>query len=128
MELKMLTGLCGPDVSLTRGDPYTCDDFEAVRLVRAGFAKPEDPEAFEKAAAEFDIAAAVSDAIENGELDQEGQIAASAKAIADGTDAEVAKPLAGGDGASKAEAVAQKAPDDAPATPKPASGRAKARS
>ena len=34
MELIMKTGLCGPDISLTRGDSHICEDFEAVRLLR----------------------------------------------------------------------------------------------
>ena len=107
MELKMLTGLCGPDVSLTRGDSHTCDDdFEGVRLVRAGFAEPKDPEAFAKAAAAYDQAMA----------DQAASSDAAADAPADDDDA------------SKVAVVAPNAPDDAPATPKPASARAKARS
>jgi hypothetical protein len=37
--LEMLTGLSGPTISLSKGDPHSCDPAEAVRLVRAGFAK-----------------------------------------------------------------------------------------
>jgi hypothetical protein len=38
--IEMLTGLCGPDVNLVRGDPHRCEAAEASRLVRAGYALP----------------------------------------------------------------------------------------
>lgn len=44
MKVKMLTGLGGERFSLTRGDEYDCDDAEAVRLVRAGYAATQSDE------------------------------------------------------------------------------------
>ena len=46
MKLKMLTGLGGPKINLTRGDEHEFDDAEALRMVDAGLAIPTDPEAF----------------------------------------------------------------------------------
>jgi hypothetical protein len=39
-DVEMLTGLSGPDVCLIKGDPHVCAADEAVRLVRAGYARP----------------------------------------------------------------------------------------
>lgn len=39
MKIKMLTGMSGPEISLSPGDPHECDDLEAERLIRAGFAE-----------------------------------------------------------------------------------------
>lgn len=41
-KLKMLTGLCGPTISLVRGDEHECDEREASSLIRAGFAVATD--------------------------------------------------------------------------------------
>lgn len=38
MKLKMLTGMSGPKINLTRGDEHEFEDAEAIRLVRAGYA------------------------------------------------------------------------------------------
>ncbi len=42
MKINMLTGLSGPELSLSPGDPHECDDLEAARLVLAGFADTAD--------------------------------------------------------------------------------------
>lgn len=111
MELKMLTGLGGPDVSLTRGDPHTCDDFEAVRLVRAGFADPVDMEAYAAAEAAFDAAFSAekpessepaADAVQAGAEGVE-----PAKAPADGAPAEDAPVTAEGEAVAKAKPAAK---------------------
>lgn len=39
MLLKMLTGLSGPDLSLSLGDEHEFDNAEAERLIGAGFAE-----------------------------------------------------------------------------------------
>jgi hypothetical protein len=43
--VRMLTGMAGPFGTWTTGDPYTCDEAEAGRLIAAGYAEPwpEDP-------------------------------------------------------------------------------------
>ena len=84
MELVMTTGLCGPKTSLIRGDTHEPDDdFEAVRLVRAGFAKPKNKTEFDKAAKAFDAAEAKKQA--------EAEKAEAAKAKA----SQAKKPAAG---------------------------------
>jgi len=114
MDVIMKTGLCGPDISLTRGDTHTCEDFEAVRLVRSGLASATDTEAFAAAAAAFDAA--------------EAEKAAAAEQAKDDA----------GDAADESDGVddAEKAGNDAPATPndavvtekpKPAARTAKAK-
>jgi len=39
MQIKMTTGLSGPDFSLSPGDSVTMDDVEGQRLIDAGFAQ-----------------------------------------------------------------------------------------
>lgn len=108
-KLKMLTGLGGPNISLTRGDEYECGEVEASRLIRAGFAVATDgfePIALEDDAEEQDEAAKAAAEAEAAE--------AEAKAKAD---AEAAAVAAEAEAKAKAEAAA--------AAAKPAAGKAK---
>ncbi|MEG3144223.1 hypothetical protein U1839_06110 [Sphingomonas sp. RT2P30] len=41
MRVRMLTSMAGPDISMSVGDIYECDQAEAIRLIEAGFAAPE---------------------------------------------------------------------------------------
>jgi hypothetical protein len=44
MKIRMLTGLSGPEISLSPKDETDqFDDVEAQRLIDAGFAEPVDP-------------------------------------------------------------------------------------
>ncbi|WP_338445948.1 hypothetical protein V5F89_12435 [Pelagerythrobacter marensis] len=66
----MLTGLSGPTVTLSRGDPHEpATDAEAIRLIDAGFAKAEDPK--EEKAARAKIAAAEKEAAEKEAAEKE---------------------------------------------------------
>lgn len=42
VALQMLTGMGGPDISLVSGDTYRCPPEQAVRLVRACFARQQN--------------------------------------------------------------------------------------
>lgn len=95
-KLKMLTGLCGPTISLVRGDEHECDEREASGLIRAGFA-------------------VALDGFEPLPLDDEPD------APADETDNEPAadaEPASDADAEPAAEAVAAKAPAPAKAPAK----------
>lgn len=93
-NLKMLTGISGPDFSLSRGDEREFDEAEASRLIRAGFAVatdgfapidlPADDPEFESAAAEA---------------------AAAAKAEQEAADAKAAEDTAAAEKAKEAEAA-----------------------
>ena len=108
MRLKMLTGLCGPAISLVRNDPHSPEsDHEAIRLIDAGFAVAEDPDEEAKirpiveaewAAADASVKAAIDDAIDNGVL--------------------VSKEAAAADADAKIEAAAQAVSEQKPAEPK----------
>lgn len=85
--LKMLTGLCGPDFSLVRGDEREFDEREASSLIRAGFAVATDdfvpiaPDETE-ADADAEAAAAAAEAEDNATADAEAAAAAEAEAKA----------------------------------------------
>jgi len=49
MNVRMLTGLSGTEVSLSPGDEFDFPDDEALRLVEAGFAVPVVKEKVERA-------------------------------------------------------------------------------
>jgi hypothetical protein len=111
-KLKMLTGLCGPAISLVRGDEHECDEREASGLIRAGFAVALDgfePLPLEDEATGEDTP--VIDAVA-------AEAAAKAKADAE------AKAKAEADAAAEAEAEA-KAKAEAEAAEKPAAAPAK---
>lgn len=40
IKIKMLTGLAGPEISLSPGDVYETTSDEAARLIEAGYAVP----------------------------------------------------------------------------------------
>ncbi|WP_370189259.1 hypothetical protein [Qipengyuania sp.] len=42
IDLTMLTGMSGPKINVTRGDPYSTDLDEAARMVRGGLAQASD--------------------------------------------------------------------------------------
>lgn len=44
MRVKLLVGMVGADFALSPGDHFTCDDAEALRLIEAGFAVPDEPQ------------------------------------------------------------------------------------
>lgn len=49
MEIKMLTGLSGPDYAVAPGDVREFPDDEAARLIAAGFAVPSVKDRAERA-------------------------------------------------------------------------------
>lgn len=96
-NLKMLTGLSGPDFSLSRNDEREFDEAEASRLIRAGFAVATDgfvPIALEDEAAEIEpdahAAAKAAEEASAAKADEEAAAAEKAKAEA----AAAAKPAA----------------------------------
>lgn len=102
-KLKMLTGLCGPTISLVRGDEHECDEREASGLIRAGYA-------------------VALDGFEPLPLDDEP--AADAEPEADAQPAVDAEPPADAAPAADAEPEAEPAADAEPeATPAPAARR-----
>ena len=47
--MRLLVGLSGPAGTLNPGDPYVCDDGEAVRMISARYAVPWAEPAIERA-------------------------------------------------------------------------------
>lgn len=123
MELKMLTGLSGPEYSLSRGDTRDFDLREAVRLVDAGFAKPTDQKAYDPAVAELaeddPQAKADADAFAAAEAQAKQDADAKAKSDAEAAAAVEAKAKAEAD-AKSAAAAAKAVPAKKPAAPKKA--------
>lgn len=82
-NLKMLTGLSGPEYTLSRGDEREFGEREASRLIRAGFAEATDGfEPIDEDAADAKAAAqakADADAAVTAQADAEAAAAAQAE-------------------------------------------------
>lgn len=110
-KLKMLTGLCGPTISLVRGDEHECDEREASGLIRAGFAVALD--GFEPLPLDDEPEAPADETVDQPAADAEP--AAVAEPVADVDPATGAEPAADAEPKSDAEPAADAQPAAAPA-------------
>lgn len=107
-KLKMLTGLCGPTISLVRGDEHECDEREASGLIRAGFAVALDD--FEPLPLDDEPEAPAEETV-----DEPGAGDVVPAADADAEPAAGAEPADDAEPAAAAEPAADAAPAEAPA-------------
>lgn len=96
-NLKMTTGLSGPDFSLSRGDEREFDEAEASRLIRAGFAVATD------GFTPIDLPA------DDAEGEDTGDDAAAAKAEQEAAETKAAEEAAAAENAKAEQDAAEKA-------------------
>lgn len=127
-NLKMTTGLSGPDFSLLRGDEREFDEAEASRLIRAGFAVATDgfvpidlpADDAEDEGADEDAAAAAKAEQEAADAKAAEEAAAAAKAEQEAADAKAAEEAAAAAKAEQDAAEKAAAAEKAKAPAKPA--------